>query len=152
MEGGIENRNHGSAGHNRTAGLYAHDVCRIVQRRKVDVVAYGVHNAVVDKHRAGKALAAVHHAVSHCAYFAHAGNGAVFFVLKHLQHQLNGLYMVFKRLFYLDFLSAYFMGDIGALDAYALHKPLAYYRLIRHIDKLIFKGGGACVYNQNLHL
>ena len=60
--------------------------------------------------------------------------------------------MVFKRLFYLDFLSAYFMGDIGALDAYALHKPLAYYRLIRHIDKLIFKGGGACVYNQNLHL
>ena len=90
MESGVENSDHGLAGHNVLACLDTNQVCRVVQRSQGDALLDALHNLTVDDDRVGKLLTAVNHAVTHCVDLVRALDDAVMVVLQDIQHLLDG--------------------------------------------------------------
>ena len=68
VEGGVEHRHHGHAGHDLAAALDAGDVAGHMQRAELRVLLADAHHFVVDDDGGMEVLAAVQHAVTDGAY------------------------------------------------------------------------------------
>ena len=60
----IKNAYHQRVRHQRLAGVYTHQICRVVQRSQVIALGHGLNNLIRNHHRACKFLSAVNQTVT----------------------------------------------------------------------------------------
>ena len=150
--GGIEHRHHGHAGHDLHAAPDAHQVGGVVEGAQGYALFDGGQHVVVDDHGLGELLAAMEHPMAHRVDLVHALHHADILVRQGFQHHADGLGMILHVLFkHVGILARGLVGQLRAVDADALAKPLGDNRAAVHVDELILQGRAACVDDQYLH-
>jgi hypothetical protein len=154
MEGGVEDGDHGHAGHELLAGLDADDVGGVVQRGEGIALLDGLHDLVGDDDGLGELFAAVDHAVADRVDLLHGADDAVLLVDEGVQHGLDGLAVGGHGNG--SFLDGFLAGKLrlvgeAAVDADALAETLGQQLARGGVEQLILQGGRACVDDQYVH-
>ena len=110
-----------------------------------------LHCLVVDICRGRERLARMYYSVTYSRDFLRRRYAAVLFVRKALHNEVESVGMICEGLFNDVLFAVDFVRDFRAFDAYALYTAFANYFFVVHLDKLVFKRGTACVYDQNFH-
>lgn len=141
MESGIEDGDLRDAGHHLLAGADAGEVVGIVQGTQLAAFLDRRDDLFVDDDRAGELLPAVEHAVTDCRDFGKRLDHALLLGNEGVKDELDRLGVVRHLNFQLVLVSAvHFLGEVAAVDADAVAKPLRKYLFGLHVDELVFDG------------
>ena len=97
VERRIKYTHHQRIRHQFPAGLHAHQIRRIMERRKVVALRHGLGHLVCDHHGTRKLFPAMHKPVSNHINFPKILYHAFFRVRQRVQQRMNRLRMIFHR-------------------------------------------------------
>ena len=126
------------SGHSLLAGLDTHQVCRVVQRSKVEALAD--HTLYVIIHNNGIAVyhTAVKYAVADRRNLICVCDHAMVCILQSFHNKADRYGMIWHRLLKHELvLALWLVGQLGSVNTDTLAKALCDYVFIFHIDQLV---------------
>ena len=147
MESSIKDSYHGGIRHKSLASVDTCDVSRVVQRSKFYELCNTCESLIVNQSGRGECLAAVYYAVTYCLDVVHIADDAMILICQSVKNETDSNFMILHGL-----LDNYFvftrrsMSQDRTFNTNFFYQTFCFYKLLIHINKLIFERRAACVY------
>ena len=134
--------------HNCLTSFDSHQVCRVVQRSKIEALADYFLNVIVYYDRLAIFGSCMQYTVTNSCDLIGALNNTMLCILQCFQNQTD-CYFVIRHSFLNNVFvfSRYLMSQFGTIDSDSFAKSFCQYALISHINQLIFQGRASTVDN-----